>query len=214
MRSFLVLNPKGGSGKSTLATNIAVYLSHCDRKVALADLDPQCTSNDWLDVRPKDRPRIFQGCDNAKNVIVDDDTDYLVIDSPAGLSGKRLAKFIKNSDATIVPVNASSIDTRAAERFFQELHDMKEKINKKVKLATVANRVREETLAADKVEDYLSQLLVPSGKQMPFLTKLRQSQNYVNAAEAGLGIFELPQYKTVKDRDQWTPLLQWLSQIQ
>ena len=212
MRSFLVLNPKGGSGKSTLATNIAVYLALSQRKVALADLDPQCTSNDWLSVRPEERPKIYQGCDNSKKVVVDQDTDYLVIDSPAGLSGKKLATFIKNADATIVPINASSIDTRAAERFFQELHEMKNKINKKVKLATVANRVREETLAAEKVEHYLSHLTLPSGKAMPFLTRLRQSQNYVNAADAGLGIFELPQYKTQKDRDQWLPLLHWLSQ--
>ena len=214
MRSFLVLNPKGGSGKSTLATNIAVYLALNNRKVALADLDPQCTSNDWLAVRPDDKHKIYRGCDNSKNVVIDDDTDYLVIDSPAGLNGKKLATFIKNADATIVPINASSIDTRAAERFFQELHGMKEKINKKIKLATVANRVREETLAANKIDDFLSQLRLPSGKKMPFLTRLRQSQNYVNAAEAGLGIFELPHYKTTKDREQWLPLLHWLSKIE
>jgi len=58
MRTILVLNPKGGCGKSTIATNIAGYFSGRNKQVALADCDPQNSSNDWLSVRPDHLPKI------------------------------------------------------------------------------------------------------------------------------------------------------------
>ena len=52
MRAILVLNPKGGCGKSTLATNIAGYFASRGKRIALADCDPQGSSDDWLAIRP------------------------------------------------------------------------------------------------------------------------------------------------------------------
>ncbi|MDX1518598.1 MAG: ParA family protein [Gammaproteobacteria bacterium] len=210
MQSILILNPKGGSGKSTLAINLAAWLAGQGRRVALADLDKQGSSNDWLAVRPDDRPRIIRACDDSKTVRIDADTEYLIIDSPASLHGKRLAKFASNAERALVPITASAIDVRAAERFFEELVSLKKKINRRIRLATVANRVREDTRAAQKLENYLEHLSLPDGRKLPYLTRLRQSQNYVKAAELGLGIFEMAPSKTVYDRKQWQPILKWL----
>ena len=58
MRHIMVLNAKGGCGKSTIATNLASYYATQDKKVALADYDPQRSSLDWLAKRPADRPVI------------------------------------------------------------------------------------------------------------------------------------------------------------
>ena len=210
MKSILIVNPKGGSGKSTMATNIASWYALQGKQVALADLDPQGSSNDWLEARPDERMQIARGANADNSVRVDKNTEYLIIDSPAGLTGNKLANFIKNADCAIMPITPSAMDTRAAEKFFEELVGLKHKINKKFRIATVANRAREDTLAAAKLEDYLDGLKLPGGQKLPFLSVLRTSQNYVKAAERGLGIFELAPHKTYYDIEQWQPVLQWL----
>jgi chromosome partitioning protein len=47
--------------------------------------------------------------------------------------------------------------------------------------------------------------------EIPILTTLRDSQNYVRAAETGMGIFEMKPYLVREDMDQWLPLLGWLA---
>jgi len=211
MRTILVLNPKGGSGKSTLATNIASYFSISGKNVTLADCDPQGSSQDWLNVRSDKQSPINNAVLAKGSLQVPQDTDILIMDTPAGVTDKRLKKFLSQAQTMIMPVIASPIDIRAAERFLDELFSLKGSVNNKIKIATVANRVREDTLIAAKLEYYLDKLKLPDGKRLPFMTMLRQSQNYIHAAERGLSIFELPPSKTYYDREQWEPLLRWLN---
>ena len=211
MRTIIVLNPKGGCGKSTIATNIASYFAIKGKKVTLADCDPQGSSKDWLSVRPD----IYSA---INGIVVDDDrlkiprnSEVLIIDTPAAVADKRLSKYLRKAQSLIMPIIASPIDIRAAEKFLEELFSFKGTINNKIKIATVANRVREDTLIAAKLEYYLDNVKLPSGKKLPFMTMLRASQNYIRAAERGLSIFELPPSKTYYDREQWAPLLRWLN---
>jgi len=211
MRTIIVLNPKGGCGKSTVSTNIASYFAIKGKKVTLADCDSQGSSRDWLSIRP-DRYSAING------IVVDDDrlqiprnTEVLIIDTPAAIGDKRLAKYLRKAQSLIMPIIASPIDIRAAEHFLDELFSFKGSINNKIKIATVANRVREDTLIAAKLEHYLDNIKLPNGKRLPFMTMLRASQNYIHAAERGLSIFELPPSKTYYDREQWAPLLRWLN---
>lgn len=212
MRSILVLNPKGGCGKSTLAMNIAGWFAdERGKKVALADCDPQGSTRDWLAIRPPDRAPIHTATVTANRTETPRGTEVLVIDSPAASHGARLAGLMKHAQTVVIPIMPSAIDMRAAERFLAELIDLRKVARKKVKLATVANRVREDTLAAAKLEDYLDHLKLPNGTKLKYLTILRASQNYVHAAEQGLTIFELPPSRTYYDREQWDPLLRWLA---
>ncbi|MEM9172641.1 MAG: chromosome partitioning protein, partial [Pseudomonadota bacterium] len=71
-------------------------------------------------------------------------------------------------------------------------------------IGVVGNRVRENTLIFDDLDEYLESLKVP------YLTWLRDAQNYVRAYTRGLGIFELPEYLAWPDTEQWEPLLKWL----
>ena len=121
-----------------------------------------------------------------------------------------MARYVKTATYMIIPVLASAIDIRAAERFLHELFDYRNIIDRKIKIATIANRVREDTLVAAKLEYYLERIKLPDGKKLPFKTMLRASQNYINAAEKGLSIFEIAPSKTYYDREQWVPLLRWL----
>lgn len=211
MRTILVLNPKGGCGKSTLATNIAGYFAAAGKRVALADCDPQGSSRDWLAARPGQLAPIT--CVEAKDgsLIIDPATEMLVMDSPAGLHDQKLVNIIRPAQTVIIPVLPSPIDLRAAEHFLAELVKNRNKLDHKVKIATVANRVREDTVIAARLEHYLEKLTLPGGNRIPFMTMLRASQNYIYAAARGMTIFELPPHKTAYDREQWRPLLSWLT---
>lgn len=211
MRTILILNPKGGCGKSTLATNIAGYFAQQGKRVSLADCDPQGSSRDWLKVRPASLARIEPAKVKHGKLEIDKDTEILIMDSPASIHDERLANITRAAQTMIIPVLPSPIDMRAAEHFLHELFKLRNKIGRKVKIATVANRVREDTIVAAKLEFYLEKLKLPNGNRIPFMTVLRASQNYINAVEKGMTIFELAPSKTYYDREQWEPLLRWLN---
>jgi len=210
MRSILLLNAKGGCGKTTLATHIAAYYALQGKRVVLADFDPLGSSMDWLAARPAGRPRI-RGLAAWQNTIrVPKNTDYLIIDSPAGVSGRPLANLVQRADSILIPVLPSPLDIRAAEHFIGQLNALRKVLDIQVKLATVANRVEENTLAAGDLGDYLEMIKLPSGKQVPYLALLRASQNYIRAAESGLSIFEFSPSRTQYDRACWSRVFSWL----
>ncbi len=211
MRSVLVLNAKGGCGKTTLATNLAGYHASKGRRVVLADFDPQGCSMDWLAARPADRPGIEGVAVWRDGLRVPRDTDWLIMDSPAATHGRALADLVRRADSVLMPLLPSPIDIRAANYFIGELNAVRKLVNGGVRLATVANRVREQSLAAAGLEEYLQEFRLPSGRPFPFLAGLRASQNYISAAERGLSIFEFAPARTLPDREQWLRILRWLS---
>ena len=213
MRSILVLNPKGGCGKSTIATNIAGYFASEGKRVSIADCDPQQSSADWLAIRPESAAQIKSAAVKAGKIDVPRRTEVLIIDTPAALHGKKLANYAKISQTIVMPMMPSPLDIRAAEHFVDELFSLRKLINRKIKVATVANRVREDTIAAAKLENYLDKIKLPSGHKLPFITMLRATQNYIKASEKGLSIFEFAPAKTTYDREQWQPLVKWLNSV-
>jgi chromosome partitioning protein len=212
MRSILVLNPKGGCGKSTLVTTLAGYYAERGKSVVLADFDPQGSSMDWVAGRPADHPPIRAVAAWEEPLRVPKDTDYVIIDSPAAIHDHRvLGDLLRRAQSVIIPVLPSPIDMRHAARFVAQLMELRRVVNQEVKLCTVANRVRDHTLAAVSLSGYLESLKLPDGHKLPFLTVLRASQNYVHAAERGLSIFEFARSATLPDREQWEPVLRWLN---
>ena len=205
MRHIMVLNAKGGCGKSTLATNIASYFANEDAAVALADYDPQRSSLDWLERRPDSRPSIAavagfeDGLRRAPR-----GADVLVIDAPARSHGKELTDLVNHAETIVVPVLPSTIDMQATSTFLEELKDVGRVQRKQAKIATVANRVRDNTLIWDTLDEYLTKTRVP------YVAALREAQNYVRAYTRGLGIFELPEYLAWPDWEEWEPLTSWL----
>ena len=211
MRSVLILNAKGGCGKSTLATNLAGYYASKGRRVVLADFDPQESAMDWLAARPAERPAITGIAAWRDGFRVPKDTDWVIIDSPAAVKGRELSGLVRRADSILMPLLPSAMDVRAANHFIGDLNAVRKVVNREVRVATVANRVREHTLAAVELEDYLARFSLPNGKPFPFLAALRATQNYVWAAERGLSIFEFAPVRTLPDREQWVRILRWLS---
>ena len=208
MRHIMVLNAKGGCGKSTLATNIASYFVTEGADVALADYDPQRSSLDWLERRPDNRPVIhavagFEGGLRR----VPRNADILVIDAPARSHGDELTDLVKHAETIVVPVLPSTIDMQATATFLQELQAVGKVARNQAKIATVANRVRDNTLIWDELDEYLLKTRVP------YVAALREAQNYVRAYTRGLGIFELPEYLAWPDWEEWEPLTAWLRSV-
>jgi chromosome partitioning protein len=201
----MVLNPKGGCGKSTLATNIAAYFANEGADVVLADYDPQRSSLDWLDRRPADRAPIagvaaFE--DGLKHL--PRSADIVISDAPARSHGSELTNLVRHAETIVLPVMASTIDMQATTNFLKELNEVPKVQRKQVRIGAVANRVRDNTLIFDELDDYLTRARVP------YIAALREAQNYVRAYTRGLGIFELPEYLAWPDWDEWEPLIAWL----
>jgi chromosome partitioning protein len=205
MRHILVTNAKGGCGKSTIATSLAAYFASEGYATALADYDPQASALTWLEQRPADyAPIVGVAAYDTGLTKVPRNTDYLVIDSAAGSYGKDLTELVRKAETIIVPVLPSPIDIKAAEKFVDELLGIGKVADKKAKAALVANRVKENTLIFEELDDVLSRLKVP------YVTSFREAQNYIRAYQRGLGIHELPPYLAWPDWEQWDPLIEWL----
>ena len=204
MRTIMVMNTKGGCGKTTLATNLASYFANEGNNVTLADFDRQSSSLEWLKVRPEHRFEIKGIAAWEKGARVSQGTDVVLMDVPAATRGQELTNLVKRAQTIIIPVMPSPIDMRACARFIHDLFLVNKISKKKVKLAVVANRVRENTLIYQDLEEFLELL------KIPFITHLRDTQNYIRAADKGLGIFEMAPSSVAQDIEQWEPLIKWV----
>ena len=205
MRHIMVLNSKGGCGKSTIATNLASYYASEGKRVALVDYDPQASSLDWLARRPDSRAQIT-GIDGAKEGLthLPRNSEIVIEDAPARSHGAELTDLVRHAETLIVPILPSKIDMQASAKFLEELAKVGKVKRRQVKVAIVANRIRENTIIFDELDEYLE------GLRIPYIATLREAQNYIRAYTRGLGIFELPQYLAWPDLEEWEPLIDWL----
>lgn len=210
-RTIIVINSKGGSGKTTMACNIAAHYAVEGHKVALVDFDRQQSALDWLEDRPENRPEIIGLDGNKRSAATPRGMDYIIMDAPAATHGKQLEDLLSRARTAIIPVIPSPVDLNAAERFIEEILDVGRVLRNKVRIATVANRVRENSPGRWEIEEYLNSLKLPDGRKMPFIAMLRNTQNYVNAAERGLSIFEIAPSRAEYDLELWKPLIRWLN---
>lgn len=206
MRSIMVLNSKGGSGKSTIATNLASYYASRGKKTILVDCDPQKSSLDWLDARPGGH-RLITGIDGSMgNYRIPRSSEFAIYDTPAAVYGKNLTALLRRAESIIIPVLPSPVDMRAATPFIQTVLSYGRVTRKESRVALLANRCRENTNIYHLLERYLRKF-----RKAPFLTVLRETQNYNRAADRGLGIYELAPHLVKRDLEQWEPIIRWLA---
>ena len=215
MHRILVLNAKGGCGKSTLATNLAGYYAHQCHTTALLDYDPQGSSMRWLGQRDNERPAIhgiaaFQrrrDVTRAFQMRLPTEAERVIMDAPAGVVGLSLVEYVQRVDTILIPVLPSPIDIHAAAHFIQDLLLVGKVRTAGIRVAVVANRVRENTRVFKDLERFLTSL------RLPLVATLRDSQNYIRAAEQGLGIHELEGGRLSPDHERWAPLIAWLDEV-
>ncbi len=208
MPVIVVANPKGGVGKSTVATNLAGALARAGHAVMLGDADRQQSARQWLALRESALP-LIRGWDVAHDEVVrpPKGTTHVVLDTPAGLHGKRLDDVMRIADRVIVPLQPSLFDIQASHAFVQALAAHKR--STKVRVGVIGMRVREGTIAADQLRLFLSTSLAALG--VPVLAMLRDTQLYVQLAARGATLWDIAPSRAERDLAQWQPLLDWLA---
>jgi chromosome partitioning protein len=214
MLRIVVLNPKGGSGKTTIATNLASYYAARSMKVTLIDYDPQASSTRWLRKRQSNQPAIHGIAAFERNnrttrsfqMRIPLETDRVVIDTSAALGAQDLPEITRGADAILVPVLPSDIDIHACSKIIADLLLVAKIRRQDNRIGVIANRVKRQTLMYQSLIRFLSTL------RIPIVATFRDSQNYIRAAELGVGIHEMKPYLVREDVEQWDSLMHWLEQ--
>ncbi len=214
LKRIVVLNPKGGSGKSTLATNLTGFLSSQGHPAALMDFDPQASSMRWLQNRPGDRPEVHglaafeteQSVTRSFRLRIPPHIRHLVVDTPAAMRSQDLIEFTRGAHAILVPVLPSDIDIHAASRLVADMLVVAKVSRRMGRLGVVPNRVRDNTVGYRRLKRFLDRLSIV------VVGELRDSQNYVHAAEQGLGIHEMQPSRVAKDVESWKSITSWLDE--
>ncbi|MCF8159680.1 MAG: ParA family protein [Polaromonas sp.] len=205
MPVVVVANPKGGVGKSTLSTQIAGYFASQNHAVMLGDADRQQSSKLWLTLRP-DHAQPIRSWELGGDQIAKPPrgTTHVVLDTPAGLHGKRLKEILKRAHKVVVPLQPSVFDIFATQDFLNELADSARAA--KIDIGIVGMRVDERTRAAEQLRSFVE------ATGLPVLGYVRDTQNYVQLAAHGLTVFDLPPGRVARDLAQWQVICRWLDQ--
>ena len=212
LNRIVILNPKGGCGKSTLATNIATHYAQRGPTPAIMDYDPQGSTMAWLERRDANQARIHgiaaykktMQATRSWQLRVPTETKTLIVDSPASIGHDDLRELTRDSTSILVPVLPSSMDIHAASRCIADLLLVAKVDRRDRKLAVVANRTRKRTKSFAKLMRFLDSLGIP------IIAVLRDSQNFVHAAEHGLGMCELQPSRVKPDLEQLDRIVDWL----
>ena len=122
----------------------------------------------------------------------------------AGVAAPQLGELVAGADTIVVPVLPSHIDIDAAFDFIDTLKRLKQVRAGKPRIAVVINRVRANATIYQQVERFLDRA------RLAVVARLRDTQNYVRAGQAGLGVHDLGDMHAASDREQWAPLLGWI----
>jgi len=212
LNKIVILNPKGGCGKTTLATNLASYFALRGPPPTLIDIDPKGYTLRWLEKRPQSSCKIH-GITNYKlsrhgtrtwPLSIPNETGTVIIDTPAALGRHEINELTYDADCILIPVAPSAFDVSYATNFIAELLVLTQFDRP---IAVVANRTRQNTKSLAMLLRILTNL------ETPVIAVLRDSQNYLHAADLGLGIYEMPHHRVKKDLEQMDLLLNWLDRL-
>jgi chromosome partitioning protein len=212
MQRILILNPKGGSGKTTIATNLASHYASMGDRPLLFDSDSQGSSTRWLKKRKPEQAFIHgiaafeRNCrmTRAWQLRIPPDAAHVVVDTAAAIPAVDMPQLTRSADAILVPVLPSDIDIHAFSKCIADLLLIAKVRRDENRIGVVANRVKRNTLVFQSLMRFLDTL------RIPVVATLRDSQNYVRAAEAGVGLPEMKRPLVEQDLKDWEPLLAWL----
>jgi chromosome partitioning protein len=212
MNRIVVLNPKGGSGKTTIATNLSSYFASQQQRPVLMDFDPQGSSLRWVRKRQAAQPPIHiiaafekdSRTTRSFQLRAPVGSTHVILDTPAAVEPRLLPELTREARKIIVPVLPSDIDIHACSRCIRDLLLVAKIRREDNRIGVVANRIRRNTATYQSLIRFLQTLGIP------IVATLRDSQNYLRAAELGVGVHEMKSYIVREDVEEWRPLIDWL----
>ena len=206
MKTWLVACSKGGVGKTTIATHLAAEAAVGGLRTALVDADPQGSATRWCERRAGMASAVLpvDGTSKSWRKRLPEDTQRVVVDTPAGAMERELEPFLDVADALVVPVQPSALDIEAAVRFLESVGRHPRVRKGKLRLGLVGNRLKPHTNASQQALEILR------GWPFPLVAQLRDSQAYVVLTGLGKSLFDYPSAQVREHQADWEPLLRWL----
>jgi chromosome partitioning protein len=111
---------------------------------------------------------------------------------------------LKLADKVIVPLQPSIFDILATQDFLRRLAEEKAVRQGRIDVGIVGMRVDARTRSAEQLHRFIE------GLNLPVLSYLRDTQNYVQLAAHGLTLWDIAVSRVQRDLEQWQPILSWL----
>lgn len=150
------ISRKGGTGKTTIAMNLATMLYNLGHKVTMVETDTNYTLNTLRQMEvyksgAKDES-LFKIIGSTDQKIIDDleklkqseKPDFVLVDSAGKTTDSNIKKLCIESDLIVIPTSLTQNDLLVT---YQTVEDIKpaQEINKKLKIAILANRIHSST---------------------------------------------------------------------
>jgi chromosome partitioning protein len=136
--------------------------------------------------------------------VIPRETRQLIIDAPAGPSRLLLQDLLARTQSILIPVAPSAIDVHATANFIKELLLVGHVRFRNIRVAVIANRVRNSKPVYAPLERFVASLGIM------FLGRVTDSDLYVEAAETGIGVFEMPSDVASAEQREFLPIVRWV----
>lgn len=206
MKTVVVASSKGGVGKTTIATHLAAQAALAGQRTVLVDADPQGSSTRWCERRADLESAVLPLSGKRKDwpKHVPDDSQWVVIDAPAGAMAEDLERFLQQADSVVVPVQPSALDIEATVPFLNGLAKLPRVRKGSLRVGLVANKLKPWTNASQQALALLGEW------PYPVVAQLRDSQAYVLLTGLGRSLFDYHSQQVRDHQGDWQPLLKWL----
>jgi chromosome partitioning protein len=115
-----------------------------------------------------------------------------------------LQSLLARCQSILIPVAPSAIDVHATANFIKELLLVGQVRLRNIRVAVIANRIRSTRPVFEPLERFVASL------DMTFVARVSDSDVYVDAAEAGLGVFDMPVEKCSAEQREFLPIARWV----
>lgn len=205
MKIISFVNDKGGCGKTTLSTNVAVALRRMGLKVRFVDLDPQQSSQEWINDRERlgidpglfyvrtSEEELRAGYDpevlisNIRKALAGE--DIVILDTPLASSNEWVYGVAERLDYIFIPVTPSLHDLRSA------MNTWKIALKKGIPHKFIINRAKPRTRMLAKITDALEATgeLAPTrvGDRVVLAETSENGKSVYDAAQAGAALEEI-----------------------
>jgi len=202
MHVVALVTQKGGTGKSSLALSLAVAAAERGFKVALFDIDPQGTVEEWFKRRSADAPEVhslrWSYLSSHLYRLSRQRYDFIIVDTP-GADSDAASEAMKEAHFCLLPVRPSVADIEASKPTVRYLNGLNKPFAFVLNQCPTGGRTSR-TAHARMALQLLGGLCEPA---------LAHRSDHMDALASGLGVTEFA--PSGKASDEIRAVLNWLT---